>query len=204
MSKLRDFINESSLSRVWEHNEEHDCGALTAFRKARDCGEGEPYSKKENQARNKSLLSKLKMRGYSVTSLKGYYPEGGKDSKEESFFVVDINDTGELFEDLKKLGTEFEQDSILLIPKGSIKGEDKAYLIGTNHCENNWIKYGQKEFFNKGKVGYSSPIYTSYINGRPFIFEEYNMEIGSPGNGMGWWALEIMAKKDWMDLIEED
>jgi hypothetical protein len=62
-----------------------------AFRKSRDCGEGEPYSKKENMARNKSLLSKLKMKGYSVTSLKGYYPEGGKESKEESFFVVDIS-----------------------------------------------------------------------------------------------------------------
>lgn len=201
--KFKEYINESGLSRVWSHNEKHDCGALTAFRKARDCGNGELYTRKENKARNKSLLAKLKSKGYSVTSLKGYYPEGGKDQKEESFFVVDINDTGNLLNDIRKLGEEFEQDSVLFIPKGSIKGGNKAFLIGTNKCENNWLGYGQRELFNKGKVGYSSPIYTSYVDGRPFIFEEYNMEIGNPGNGMGWWAVNIQAKKNWKEFVDE-
>jgi hypothetical protein len=26
--KLNNLLNESSLSRVWKHNEEHDCGAI--------------------------------------------------------------------------------------------------------------------------------------------------------------------------------
>lgn len=198
---FKDYINESSLSRLWKHNEKHDCGAMTAFRASRDCGKGNPYTAKENKARNKSLLSKLKYKGYGVTRLKGYYPEGDKDVKEESFFIVDIKDTGNLLNDLKKLGEEFEQDSILFIPKGSIQGDDKAFLIGTNHCENNWLGYGEKEIFNKGKIGYSSPIYTSYVNGRPFIFEEYDSEVLNPGNGMGWWALSITANKDWQDLV---
>ena len=200
--KFKDYINESSLSRLWKHNDEHDCAAMTAFRKARDCGEGERYTKAENRARNKSLLSKLKSMGYGVTSLKGVYPEGGNTEKEESFFIVDLQDKGSLLTDVKKLGTEFDQDSVLFIPKGAVQNKAKAFLIGTNHCPNNWLGYGKTEVFKKSKMGYESPIYTSYVNGRPFIFEEIGMEIKSPGSGMGVWAMEIAAKKDWKELIE--
>jgi len=106
-----------------------------------------------------------------------------------------------LLKDLKLFGKEFEQDSILFIPMGSIKGEDNAFLIGTNHCENNWLRYDQKEIFNKGRIGYNSPIYTSYVNGRPFIFEECDREILNPGNGMGRWALSLFAKKHWKEFL---
>ncbi len=41
MKEFSTYLQESSLSRLWKHNEEHDCGAMTAFRKAADCGEGE-------------------------------------------------------------------------------------------------------------------------------------------------------------------
>ena len=64
-------LNESSLSRVYRHNLLHDCGALTAWRKAEKCGEGRPYTHKENAPRNRSLLAKLKARGYGVTPLRG-------------------------------------------------------------------------------------------------------------------------------------
>jgi len=200
MKNYKEFINESSLSRLWRHNDEHDCGALTAFRNARDCGEGEPYVKKENNQRNKSLLAKLKSKGYGVTKLKGTYPEGGSVGKEESFFVVDLKDSGNLERDLRRLGEEFEQDSVLFVPKGAIKGDSKAYLIGTNKCKNNWLGFGKKETFNKGKMGYSSPIYTSMVNGRPFIFEDVEGEVRDPGNGMGVWAMHRAAEKDWTEL----
>lgn len=194
-------INESSLSRVWRHNEEHDCAAFTAFRKAPDCGNGTPYTKAENKARNKSLLAKLKSLGYGVTKLQGTYPEGGTVGKEDSFFIVDLNDNGKLLQHAKKLGEEFEQDSILFIPKGSIQNKATAYLVGTNHCENNWLGFGKTETFSKGKVGYESPIYTSKVNGRPFIFEEAGEEVLDPGNGMGCWALALTAVKDWRELV---
>ena len=199
--KLKNYLNESSLSRLWRHNEKHDCAAMTAYRKFSDCGNGEPYTKSENKARNKSLLAKLKTKGYSVTSLKGKYPEGGTVGKEESFFIVDIKDNGNLLNDIKSLGEEFEQDSVLFIPKGSIQNKAQAYLIGTNRCEDNWLDYGQTMLFNKGKVGYESPIYTSYVNGRPFIFEEVDREIKDPCNGMGYWAMNVMSKKDWRELV---
>jgi len=198
--KLKNILKESSLSRVWTHNEKHDCGALTAFRKAEDCGEGREYTKSENTQRNRSLLAKLKAKGFGVTKLKGKYPEGGKTATEESFFVVDLNDSGTLEKDLRKLGQEFEQDSILIIPKGAIKGEAKAFLVGTNSCPNNWLGMGKKEPFNKGKMGYDSPIYTSKVNGRPFIFETVLNEVRDPANGMGVWALHKAAEKHWSEL----
>lgn len=194
-------LKESSLTRIWQWNEKFDCGALTAFRNASDCGNGEVYVKADNSARNKSLLAKLKSAGYSVTTLKGTYPEGGTVGKETSFFVADQADGGKLEADLKKFGEEFEQGSVLFVPKGAIKGESKAYLIGTNRCENNWLGYHKTEIFAKGKLGYSSEIYTSKVNGRPFIFEDIQSEVKDPGNGFGFWMMNRVAQKDWKELL---
>jgi len=80
------------------------------------------------------------------------------------------------------------------------KIKSKAHLIGTNHCKNSFLGYHKTDIFNKGKMGYDSPIYTSYVNGRPFIFEEIGDTILNPGNGMGWWALNISAKKHWSKI----
>ena len=195
-------ITESSLSRIWKHNEDHDCGALTAFRKYDNCGydeENEPcdsetpilLSKKDNQKRNLALAADLKKLGYGITKIIGNYPEGGKTVKEISYFVVDIDDKGNIKKDLQKLGEKYNQDSVLIVPKGSIKGEEKAYLIGTNDCCNNWLGKGKTEVFNKGKIGYDSPIYTSYVNGRPFIFENYELSDTIFSSG----TTAILAKK---------
>ena len=200
MKSYKQILNESSLSRLWKHNEEHDTAALTAFRKGADCGEGEPYSKKDNAKRNKSLIAKLKAKGYGVTKLHGSYPEGGKTTKEISYFVVNLSDDADFEKEILKLGKGFDQDSILYIPKGAIKGESKAYLIGTNSCKNNWLGIGKKEVFNKGRLGYDSPIYTSRVNGRPFLFEEIGEEVLSPASGMGVWAMHLIAEKQWKDI----
>jgi hypothetical protein len=181
--RYKNHLNESSLGRIWSHNEKHDCGAITAFRKYNNCGyddNGDPcdpndipveLTKAENTKRNLALAADLKRLGYGITKVIGNYPEGGGSVKEVSYFVVDINDTGNLKQDLQKLGKKYDQDSVLFIPKGTIQGESKAYLIGTNTCCNNWLGFGRTEVFNKGKIGYGSPIYTTYVNGRPFIFE---------------------------------
>ena len=193
-------LNESSLSRVYRHNLLHDCGALTAWRKAEKCGTGRLYTHAENVQRNRSLLAKLKARGYGVTTLHGRYPEGGRITTEESYFVVDLDDTGTLETELRALGVQFDQDSVLIIPKGAVGGQAKAFLLGTNRCPGNWIGFGTKEFFNQGKFGYGSKIYTSYVNGRPFIFEEVGDEVPSPGSGFGWWSLHLAASKHWTEL----
>ena len=198
MKSFKQVLNESSLSRLWKHNIEHDCAAFTAFRKGEDCGTGREYTKKENKQRNKSLKAKLLSAGYGVTAISGVYPEGGVTQKEESFFVVNLKDDANFFAKIAKLGEKFEQDSVLLVPKGAIDNSgEKAYLIGTNHCPNNWLGFGKKEVFNRGRLGYDSPIYTSKVNGRPFIFESVGDEFSLPASGQGNWVLNRIAEAEW-------
>jgi len=211
---IREYLIESSLSRLWKHNEEHDCGGITAFRLYTNCGymdNKQPcypdkppvrITRKENDKRNKALMADLIKMGYKgATKLVGSYLEGGVSTKEISFFVVDFDNKGTLENDLIRLGKKYEQDTILFVPKGSIQNKDKAYLVGTNNCPNNDTKIGQKMIFNRGKVGYDSPFYTSRVNGRPLIFEGIELYEGlgfsSGSNAMmaGRYAEEYEKKK---------
>lgn len=193
MIKTKDLLLESGLSRVLSHMQDHDCGAMTAFRSGENCGEGKKYSRSDNLKRNKVLLAKLMRRGYSVTKLKGKYPEGGKEQTENSFFIVDIADQGHLKQDLMKFGELFDQDSVLWIPKGGKEG----ILIGTNKCPNNWLGYHKTENVGKRFLGKGNEIYTSKVKNRPFVFGE---ECVPPGSGMGIWYMNIVADKDWDEL----
>jgi hypothetical protein len=166
-------LNESSLSRVWKHATEHETGTITAFRYAKECGEGEKYAKSENLKRNAALKAKLMSQGYGITSIAGTYIENFKSDneievKEASFLVVDLKDTGNLKKTLIKLGTMFEQDSITFsLPSG------EYYLISTNKCPKGYpgegrigveVKLGKPLFGKKGE-------FHSKVNGRPFVFE---------------------------------
>lgn len=193
-------LSESSLSRLYRHNLEHDCGAITAFRHAADCGRGAVYSTDDNRKRNRSLLAKLQQRGFSVTSLHGRYPEAGVTRTEESYFVADLRNRGTLEHDLRSLGETFDQDSVLFIPAGAIAGTARAHLIGTNHCSTNWIAYGERHTFDVGRLGHESPMYTSYVNGRPFIFEDVGLDHVLPSTGFGWWGVALYAKKHWTEF----
>jgi hypothetical protein len=166
-------LNESSLSRVWKHATEHETGTITAFRYAKECGEGEKYTKSENKKRNVALKAKLMALGYGVTSIAGTYIENFKSDneievKEDSFLVVDLKDAGNLKKDLVKLGTMFEQDSITFS-----KPSGEYVLISTNKCPKGYpgegrigveVKLGKPLFGKKGE-------FHSKVNGRPFVFE---------------------------------
>jgi len=165
------LMNESSLSRIYAHTRKHDFGTITAFRSARDCGNGEKYTKAENLKRNKSLLAKLRAKGYGVTKIKGSYIEnyGSKNAKEvgeNSFFVVDLKDSGNLKKDLLALGEEFEQDSIIYG-----KADSAGVLIGTNNCPDGYPGY-RKEVSQGGAIFGKTGQFMSRIKGRPFVFAE--------------------------------
>lgn len=164
-------LNESSLSRVYSQTQKHDYGTITAFRYAKDCGEGEVYSKSQNKQRNKVLLGELRKRGYSVTSIKGSYIENFKSNnerevKEDSFLVVDINDRGDLKKVLLSLGEKFEQDSIIYGKAG--KG---AELIGTSKCPNAYPKWHVADRQGGALFGKTGQ-FLSRVNNRPFVFAE--------------------------------
>ena len=202
--KFKNYLNESSLSRVWGHMQEHDSGTITAFRDARKCGDGKSYTKGENKARNKILLASLLSKKFSVTKVKGSYIEnyGSKNEKqvgEEVFLVVDINDTGNLKKTLKKLGEEYEQDSILFIPKGGKEG----FLIGTNSCPDGFPGYGKIHKFSNPIFGQSGQMSTK-VNGRPFILKEDFHHVRRPTNNMGKWAMDALVNGGWKKYYEEN
>ena len=148
--KVKEILTES-LSRIWQHVNEHDYGTVTAFRYARDCNKGEPYTRRENLQRNASLLAKLRAKGYGVTAIDGGYIEGhttelAREVLENSFLVVDRQNRGDLLDTLKQLGEEFEQDSILFGTAGKAPS-----LYGTSNCPNNWPAYGQPHEFDPFK-----------------------------------------------------
>ena len=172
MQTFENFLTESSLSRLYDHNQKHDCGIITAFRYARECGTGIPYTKTENLKRNSSLLGDLRSKGYGVTAVKGAYIEnyGSKDAREvqeNSFFVVDIKDSGNLRTMLRTYGTLYEQDSILFLPKGGKSGE----LIGTNTCPNGYPGFTKSVHLKNPVFGQNGQFMTK-VNGRPFILKE--------------------------------
>jgi hypothetical protein len=105
------IINESYLSRIYKQTLEHDSGTISAWRSTEDCNEGKDYTRTEKNKRNNILKAKLLKKGYGVTYIRDVYIEN-------SFFVIDIKDKGTLKNDLIKLGTEFEQDSITYQEKG--------------------------------------------------------------------------------------
>jgi len=175
MKSLKQFIAESSLSRVYRQTLKHDSGTISAFRSARDCNTGAKFSKSENKKNSSILKSKLLSIGYGVTKIDGTYIENYKTSnpievKEDSYLVVDLKDTGKLKQDLIKLGTMFEQDSITYQNKET----GIYYLISSNTCKDGYPGFGTigKEVkLGKPLFGKSGEFH-SKVAGRPFVFVE--------------------------------
>jgi len=163
-------IYESSLSRVQKHMAEHDCGLISANRFARDCGGGIPYTKIENRSRNAALAARLHIANYGLTAVDGTYseqlPDGTThDVKEDTFFVVDLRDTGKLKDDLIRWGAEFEQDAVIFVEKGGAN----AIAVQTNDC-NTTVPRGSQtnvgDFTQFGKAG----TFHTRVNNHPFTF----------------------------------
>lgn len=141
--RVNNLLYETSYNRVKQWYDEKNTAIITAYRGvAIDClvdpldkEEGEKYSKSENEVRNRSLKASLQKLGYGVIKIKGTWVEDFDtdkpiEYKENSFFVVDLNDDGnKFFNNLISLGQYYCQDSIIL----KLKGEKTLpYLYGTN------------------------------------------------------------------------
>lgn len=186
-------LEEKSLNRILDHMKAHDSGFITAYRSE--------YSKKENQQRNRSLLAKLQSNRYGVTSVEGSYIEnyGTADEievGEHVFFVVDLQDKGNLKNDLIILGEEFDQDSILFVPEGGENG----ILIGTSKRANSWPGYNKTIKLNNPVFGKGGEFFTKVRN-RPFIFESKKIEeIPLPSGWMARMSCKKTALQEWKDI----
>jgi len=128
------ILNETSLNGIHQFSMTRNIGMILAFRKA--------YELEENLERTKQLQEKLNVNDLvTYIKLKGFYigwhvTTGEKAPPYEisSFLTCLVRDDGGRLKGLlKKLGREFNQDSI------SYKTFDKeeAVLIGTNNKEEN-------------------------------------------------------------------
>ena len=173
----RTFINESSLSRLHQHTQEHDTAIITAHRNdpedAAGCIEAPPETGNDNDTRNRVLKAALLRAGMGVTAVDGSYVENFEDPdplkrvevSEESFFVVNLKDSGTFVDEVKKLGELFCQDSILIIPRGGTG----AYLLGTN--DTSFPGLGNEESVGDYSAGQEAE-FMSRVRGRTFTFKE--------------------------------
>tara|TARA_R110000824_G_C14861650_1_gene641280 strand:- start:48 stop:602 length:555 start_codon:yes stop_codon:yes gene_type:complete len=166
-----DEINESSLSRIYQHIMEHECVILTAYRgnpsdASRCAGDalGLDMSNPERNNRLKDII--MNDLGYGPTSVDGSYIEDfgtdvAKEVKEPSFFVQNFDDNTRFLGLMAGLGKSFCQDSILVIPQGG----ENCYLLGTNNTD--FPGYKNKEVVGDIKFG-SEAEFMSRVGGRPF------------------------------------
>ena len=175
------LLKESGLSRVLQHIEAHDCAILTAFRNdpkdMSKCAKGsvddndqEGNTRALNKRRNRDLKAMLLGFDYGVTAVDGSYIENFEqpdqiEVKEDSLFVVNLNDDPDFVRNVQEMAEKFCQDSVIIIPQGG----KAAYLHGTN--ESDFPGYGEKVKVGDLKMGKEAEFMTR-VNKRPFTFGE--------------------------------
>lgn len=163
------ILNERSLSRMIEQGNLHDSGCISAFREEYgDIIHDKNTNKKRlknisqtNRKRNAELRNKLLELGYSITKQMGAYMETDYPIREESILVVDINDTGNLRNDLIELGTYYGQDSILFKPAG-----EEPYFIKTKGPRHGMKSNSAKGtgYKKRGAFGWSTLAHADYTH----------------------------------------
>ena len=160
MKTFKEFLDESSLSRIKSKSDKGGMAALSASRAGK--------SAKENRARAKQLDRDIRGKGLGgATKVTGSYVEKGDDGKErkvkERSHVVTSGKMGKrkFKKAVKKLGKKYGQDSVLIQTKktGTLSATRKG---GLGKSKN--IKLGK--FKPQGK----NPEGQSQIKGKTFTY----------------------------------
>ena len=181
LSKWKELLNESSLSRIYSHIQKTDVAIITAYRddpfdlskclpEAEIVEADTKNPRASNLLRNRNLKAVLLSKKYGVTKVKGSYIENfdtpqAIEVKENSLFVVNLEQDPNFINDIVMLGKKFCQDSVLIIPKGG----EGAYLHGTNNSE--FPGLDQKVNVGSLKMGGEDEFMTR-VDNRPFTFGE--------------------------------
>lgn len=178
---VEDIITESSVSRTKFYLQNYECATISAFRPGANIGrtdEKELTNRKDILKRNKrhsaELGKKLTELGYTHFLVDGAWVRTDDEDKpiinkkgevsvgsEITYFVVNNNgDTREQFRNnLKKLGNDFDQDSVMFYPKGS----NMAFWSGTTKRKSD-LKFGQNQLLKNGK--WEPQMYRTTLRGR--------------------------------------
>ena len=160
MKTFKEFLDESSLSRIKSKSDKGGIALMSASRGDK--------SKKENRARAKQLDKDIRGRGLGgATKVTGSYMEKDDDGKErkvkERSHVVSSGKMGKrkFKKEVKKLGKKYGQDSVLTQTKktGTLSATRKG---GLGKSKN--IKLGK--FKPQGK----NPEGQSQIKGKTFTY----------------------------------
>ena len=187
LERWEKFLTESGLSRLYQHMMEHDSAIISAFRNE--------YPKKENYERSRELKAQLLSSGYGVTKVDGSYIENFEtpeaiEVSELSYFVSNRKGNQEFVNDIARLGEQYEQDSVLIIPEG---GKD-AYLLGTR-ADNDFPPMGQQIRVGNVKMGDEAE-FMSRVKGRPFVFaDEPVLEVYDDLSRNTKWAVKKLAEQ---------
>jgi hypothetical protein len=165
MQTFKEYLTESSLSRVLHHTKNTNIGMISASR-----GEHTPQQNKEA---NKSLEKDVRSHGYGVVHVKGHYTENkGQPNEnhveEHSMLVLGKKgaDGGALLGHLKHLGEKYKQDSIM----HKSHDEPHAHLHGTK--EGGWPGKGQTHNVGEFHPNRAAE-FTSHLKGnKSFTFSE--------------------------------
>ena len=113
--KFEKYINESSLSRIWQFVEDNkkQFAVISASRKLN--------SDEENEKNYIELIKDIRDLGYGYIKMRGGYKEKTGFVREKSLFVPNIKKS-----EIIELGRKYNQDSILF------KDVNKFVEIGTN------------------------------------------------------------------------
>ena len=137
------MLNESSLSKIHKYRQTCDTGAMATMRPDKT----RAVARKEINW----LISEFQKKGFVAIKTMGYY-QGGS---EQSLFVADPKNNGNLKETLIEYGKLFNQDTILFRPKGG-----KSRLIvtrgrkfGNETQDSHASSYGSATSANFSKVG---------------------------------------------------
>ena len=196
----KEVLTESGLSRMWMHMQDHQTAMITAFRDDPDDDEGcvmgpQPVEGEDaldkNKMRNRDLKATLLNFGYGVTAVEGtyienYMKENAVEVKEDSMFVVNLEDDPKFFANLEMLAQKFCQDSVLLVPQAG----EGAYLKGTN---NSWPGLGADEPVGSFTAGKEAEFMTR-VKGRPVVFKE-ELETYKSQSRLSRMAIAAIAKR---------
>ena len=155
---MEDIITESSLSRAKVYMDNYDCCTISAFR---------PTNKLKNKEQSGKLgveIRKLGLVHFMVDGswVNNYGTPQAHENKELTYFVVNSSNSTSFIEDMKKLGEKFDQDAIMVYPKGK-----NPYLIGTSKRKDSYPGYGKIIQQNKVEFGKEAKAMTR-VNGRPY------------------------------------
>ena len=171
MKSFKEFLNESSLSRIKSKADKSGIAIMSADRGDK--------SRKENKARSKQLEKDIRGKfGRGPTKVKGSYLEKdektGKERKvKEKSYVIDRGKMGkkDFKKQVKKLGIKHKQDSVLTQTKktGTLSATRKGGL-GTKPKDKRPLGSTKRVGLGKFKPQGKNPEGQSQIKGKTFTY----------------------------------